>query len=109
MLGTKYIKDIFIPILRKDNESGLNLKRYRDQSLVSKEWRKLSITSITTIDINKLIKTSKYAKWALLAQILCDNILSRFPNLNYLSLIFLQLMIVGVNYMIRCKVQKKEL
>lgn len=84
MLGVKYIKDIFIPVLRIDNESGLNLRNYRSQSLVSKEWRILATESITIIDIDKLKKTSKYRKLSLLAKILSDDILSSFVNLDKL-------------------------
>jgi len=80
----QYIKDIFLPILRTDNESGLNLQRYRVQSLVCKEWRMLAMESITIINLNKLQDISKYRHFSLLAQIIDDDILVQFPNLNEL-------------------------
>jgi len=80
--------DICIQILKFSNQKGLDLKTYSNQALVSKRWRILAINSVTMININDLMKKSKYREYALLAQILCDYHLHKFPNLSTIMIKF---------------------
>ncbi len=83
-----YVEDVFLPIIGHDNEYGLNLNRYRIQSLVCKEWRQLAIKSIQILNIDELIPKSKFTKLSLISQLICDPILTSFPRLTHLQLNF---------------------
>lgn len=84
----KCADDVCLQIISICNDKGLHLKTYRNQALVSRKWRTLAIESIKIIDIDELMVISKYRKWSLLAQILCDYHIHRFPNLQKLRLTF---------------------
>ncbi len=82
----KFVYDIFIKILGFANKGGLDLKTYRREMFVCKEWRVLATDSITQLDIIELMKTTHHRKWTLLAHIIADYPLHRFPNLTTLTL-----------------------
>lgn len=84
----KFVYDIFIKILGTANENGLDLKTYRSEASVCKEWRVLATNSITKLQIIKLMETTRHRKWTLLAHIIADYPLHRFPNLIDLALPF---------------------
>lgn len=75
-------------IFKYMNEKDGSLKTFRNQVFVSKLWRTLAIESITTLDIINLMEKSPHRKCALLANIIGNYPLHRFPNLESLSLSF---------------------
>lgn len=75
------VKDVLLPILQLDNQNGLNLKRYAIHCLVCKLWKSSANDTITILNLNKLVKVSKYRKISLLAKILNEDVLIKFKNI----------------------------
>lgn len=84
----KIIQELSLIILGLANEGGLDLKTYRNQVFVCKEWRDLAIKSITILDIQDLMENSPHRKCTLLAHIIADYPIHRFSNLNSLNINF---------------------
>lgn len=84
----KIIQELSLIILGLANERGLDLKTYRNQVLVCKEWRDLAIKSITILDIQNLMENSPHRRCTLLAHIIADYPIHRFSNLNSLNINF---------------------
>jgi hypothetical protein len=75
------VKDVLIPILRLDNQNGVDLKRYNVHSLVCKEWKLATNESITILNLNGLVKVSKYRKISLLAKMINEHVIAKFKNI----------------------------
>lgn len=90
--NSKYQEMVFeelsFPIFNEANEGGLDLKTYRNQIFVCEDWRHRAIKSITTLDIVKLLETTPHRKCTLMAHIIADSPLHRFPNLRSLNISF---------------------
>jgi hypothetical protein len=80
--------DLLKPIISYANNKGLDLKNYRNQIFVCKRWRDIAMNGITHIDITALTQTSIHRKCTLLANIIMDDTLLQFSNLNSLKIDF---------------------
>lgn len=76
--------DVLIPILQLDNQNGIYLKRYSIHCLVCKVWKLAASDTIKILNLNKLVKVSKYRKISLLAKILNEDVLIKFKNMTKL-------------------------
>src|SRR5438477_10790455 len=74
-----FVEDLYIRILGIANGYGLDLKTFRNEQFVCKEWRDLALKSILNLDVFSIMEDGPHDNWTVLAYVIADRTVQKFP------------------------------